>query len=107
VEKPVRVGDRAKIVNPRAVSQVGQSLGNKSSAEGRRKVNPTETTYGARSAAGKPGGVPLGNAIATNVGAGKPGAGRNLWGQSGSQKQWGPSAPGLGRIANTKGEWPD
>jgi hypothetical protein len=105
-EVPVRVGNRSDVVNPRGVSQVGQSLGNHVT-ESARKGRPVENVYAGRLPAGGPGGVPLGNEIAKNVGAGKPGAGRNLWGQSGSQKQYGPSAPGAGRIADTRGEWPD
>jgi hypothetical protein len=105
VEKPVRVGDRAKVVNPRAVSQIGQALGNKATDSAGKTVRPAETMYGAREPRGGPGGVPLGNEIATK-GLGV-GGGRNLWGQSGSQKQWGPSAPGAGRIADTRGQWPD
>jgi hypothetical protein len=108
VEKGVRVGDRARVVNPRALSQVGQSLGNKATdSSGRKLTNPIETFYTGRSAAGKPGGVPLGNEVACNVQGGGPGKGRNLWGQSGSQKQWGAANPGVPGLPSTKGEWPD
>jgi hypothetical protein len=58
-------------------------------------------------ATGTPGSVPLGNAVAGNVGKGGPGTGRKLYGKSGSQCQTGPANPGLGRITNTKGQWPD
>jgi hypothetical protein len=104
-EVGVRNGNRASVVNPRAVSQIGESLGNKSATGSDKKVNPVENMYQGRKPQGGPGGVPLGNEIATK-GLGV-GGGRNLWGQSGSQKQWGPSAPGAGRIADTRGEWPD
>ena len=40
------------------------------------------------------GAVPLGNQLTNNVGAGGPGAGRTLYGQSGSQKMHGSPAPG-------------
>jgi hypothetical protein len=94
-EVGVRNGNRASVVNPRAVSQIGESLGNKSATGSDKKVNPVENMYQGRKPQGGPGGVPLGNEIATK-GLGV-GGGRNLWGQSGSQKQWGPSAPGAGR----------
>ena len=50
---------------------------------------------------------PLGNAVALNVGCGAPGAGRKLYGQSGSNQTYGKPVTGLPRIANTKGQWPD
>jgi hypothetical protein len=95
VEKPVRVGDRAKVVNPRSVSQIGQSLGNKATDSGGKTVrNPTETFYGGREPAGGPGGVELGNSRALNVGGGGPGAGREVM-RSGSQCTTGPVNPGV------------
>jgi hypothetical protein len=42
-----------------------------------------------------------------NVGAGGPGVGRNLYGKSGLQGTYGAVNRGEGRIANTKGQWPD
>jgi hypothetical protein len=101
VEKPVRVGDRARAVNVRSVSQIGSSMGNHITESG-RKGNPVEKLYGAKQPAGGPGGVPLGNAVALNVGKGGCGTGRNLYGQSGVQGVHGPANPGGGRIANTK-----
>jgi hypothetical protein len=89
------------------VSQIGSSLGNKSATEGRRKVNPVETMYQGRKPFGQPGGVVLGNEKALDVGKGGPGTGRKLYGQSGSNQTYGSPAQGAGRIANTKGEWPD
>jgi hypothetical protein len=106
-EVPVRVGDRAKVVNPRAVSQVGQALGNKATDSAGKTVRPAETMYGAREPEGGPGGVPLGNSLATNVGGGGPGAGRKNYGQSGTNCVTGPVNPGLGRITDTRGTWPD
>jgi hypothetical protein len=41
--------------------------------------------------------VPLGNVVARNVGGGGPGTGRNLYGQSGFQSQYGASNPGARR----------
>jgi hypothetical protein len=106
-ERPVRVGNRSDVVNPRAVSQVGQSLGNKASTGSGKTVRPVENAYTGRLPAGGPGGVPLGNEVALNVGGGGPGKGRNLWGKSGSNCVTGPVNPGLGRIADTRGQWPD
>jgi hypothetical protein len=104
-ERPVRVGNRSDIVNPRAVSQVGQSLGNKASTGSSKTVRPVENVYTGRLPAGGPGGVPLGNEIATK-GLGV-GGGRRLYGQSGSQKQYGPANPGVPGLPSTKGSWPD
>jgi hypothetical protein len=106
-ERPVRVGDRSDVINPRAVSQVGQSLGNKASTGNSKTVRPVEKAYVGRLPAGGPGGVPLGNQKALDVGGGGPGTGRNLWGKSGSNCVTGPVNPGLGRIADTRGQWPD
>ena len=91
-EVPVRVGDRAKVVNPRAVSQVGQSLGNKAATGVGTTVKPAETFYGGRSAAGGPGGVVLGNQKALDVAGGGPGKGRDFVSKSGSNCVTGPVA---------------
>jgi hypothetical protein len=104
-ERPVRVGARSDNVNVRAVSQVGQSLGNKAGTDLGRKVNPVEATYKGRAPAGGPGGVKLGNEIATQ-GLGV-GGGRRLYGQSGSQQTYGKPVAGLPRIDDTRAEWPD
>jgi hypothetical protein len=102
-EVGVRIGTSAWEMRPRGVSQIGSSLGNKATETGRTTGQSVEPVKGRPLPAGL--SVPLGNEIATK-GLGV-GGGRNLWGQSGSQKQWGPSAPGAGRIADTRGEWPD
>lgn len=107
VEKGVRVGERAKVVNPRALSQIGSSLGNKAATGSGKTVRPVEDIYKGRKPAGGPGGIPQGNEVALNVGKGGPGTGRKLYGQSGSQQQYGAPVAGAGRIANTKGQWPD
>jgi hypothetical protein len=104
-EVGVRNGMPARVMSPRGVSQIGSSMGNHTTGNSGRTRSPIEPVRGANLPAGL--SVPLGNALATNVAGGGPGKGRNLWGQSGSQKQWGPSAPGAGRIADTRGEWPD
>jgi hypothetical protein len=91
VEKPVRVGDRSRNVNPRSVSQIGQSLGNKATDSGGKTVrNPTETFYGGRAPQGGPGGIPLGNAKALDVGGGGVGKGRDYVSKSGSNCVHGP-----------------
>jgi hypothetical protein len=107
VEKPVRVGNRSSVVNPRALSQVGQSLGNKAGTNSDKLVRPVETFYQGRLPAGGPGGVVLGNQKALDVGKGGAGAGRNLYGQSGSNKTYGPTNPGVPGLPSTKGQWPD
>jgi hypothetical protein len=105
-EVPVRVGNRSDVVNPRGVSQVGQSLGNHVT-ESARKGQPVENVYAGRLPAGGPGGIALGNAKALDVGKGGAGAGRNLYGQSGSNKTYGPANPGVPGLPSTKGQWPD
>jgi hypothetical protein len=58
-ERPVRTGERGRAINERAVSQIGQSLGNKVQ-DSRRSINPAETLKGSPRPAGGVGGVPLG-----------------------------------------------
>jgi hypothetical protein len=104
-ERPVKFGDRAKVVNPRALAQVGMSMGNKAGTDVGKKVNPVEPFYQGRKPAGAPGGVPLGNEIATK-GLGV-GGGRKLYGQSGTNQQYGAANPGVPGLPSTKGQWPD
>jgi hypothetical protein len=105
-EVGVRVGDRARVGNVRGVSQIGQSLGNHVT-ESARKGQPVENLYGAKQPAGGPGGIPLGNQKALDIGKGGVGTGRNLYGQSGTNKQYGPANPGGPGLPSTKGQWPD
>jgi hypothetical protein len=89
VEEPVRTGVNARAIRERGVSQIGQNMGNHVT-EGRGKARgAVEPVRGALKPDGKPGGIPLGNQIATNVGAGSPGAGRELFGACGSQGVYG------------------
>jgi hypothetical protein len=88
----VRVGDRSKNVSPRGVSQVGSSLGNHVTESGGKKGGAVEAVYAGRAPAGGPGGVPLGNAVALNVGGGGPGKGRDFVSKSGSNCVTGPVA---------------
>ena len=107
VNKPVKTGSRAEAISERGASQIGQSLGNHITDRRGTVSGAVERVRGELRPQGTPGSVPLGNQIAGNVGAGGPGAGRRLYGKSGSQCQTGPANPGLGRITNTKGQWPD
>ena len=64
---------RTNIISPASASQLGQSVA--------FKRDPLPIGTGAQ--------VPMGNALATNVGAGGPGKGREIH-RSGSQSQHGP-----------------
>src|SRR5262249_44744059 len=106
VRVQVYYGQQSKGKNPRAVSQIGSAMGNhiteSTGKMGREKViermdHPAPTAAGIR----------LGNQVAGNVGKGGPGAGRNLYGQSGSNKVYGPVNPGTPGLPSTKGQWPD
>jgi hypothetical protein len=92
VRKPVRVGERGCEIRPAGVSQIGSSLGNHTT-DGKLLTKSVEAVHGAYRPAGSPGGVPLGNQIATNVGRGSPGAGRQVM-RSGSQGTHGSPNPG-------------
>jgi hypothetical protein len=107
VERPVKTGSRAEAISERGTSQIGQSLGNHITDRRGTVSGAVEKVRGELRAPGQPGSVPLGNQIAGNVGKCGPGTGRRLYGKSGSQCQTGPANPGLGRITNTKGQWPD
>jgi hypothetical protein len=92
-EVPIRTGSAAKVVNPGGSDQLGQALG--AMRDGNNHIlNKAHTTplYGGNLAG--PGSTPLGNSLVNNVGSGGPGAGRTLYGQSGSQGMQGPPAPG-------------
>lgn len=81
VSKPVRTGVGARAVNKNWPAQVGGSRGNKVM----RKGQPLPGDMRADPYKGpsfKP--VPLGNALVNNVGAGGPGAGRQVY-KSGAQ----------------------
>jgi hypothetical protein len=87
-EVGVRTGQKPTGVNPAAVSQIGSSLGNHVT-DGRTKLAYRGEPYREKT----PISVPLGNAIATNIGKGGPGTGRTVM-VSGSQCQTGPVNPG-------------
>jgi hypothetical protein len=85
----VRTGAPRQGKNVRAVSQIGQNMGNHST--NRREMMPERKVV--ERVKGPQGiSVPLGNSLATNVGSGGPGKGRVLYGQSGSNQTYGPVA---------------
>jgi hypothetical protein len=80
-----RDGQKAFGINPGGVAQLGSSQGNKATEQG-----STLSYRGEPWTVGKtPISVPLGNSVATNVGKGGPGAGREVF-RCGSQ---GPCSP--------------
>src|SRR6516165_8250409 len=90
VEKPVKVGAAARVMRPQGVSQIGSSIGNRVTNSGRTLSGAVEPVRGKALPAGL--SVPLGNQVALNVGRGGPGAGRVLYGKSGTNQQHGPVA---------------
>jgi hypothetical protein len=69
-EVPIRTGTGSREMRPRAVSQIGQSLGNHVT-ETSRKTSPVEAMRG------RPMPSTFGNAKALDVGKGGPGIGRD------------------------------
>jgi hypothetical protein len=90
----VRTGERGRAINPGGVGQIGQSQGDHVTNKNKTLRGSVEPVRGDLRPAGSPGSVPLGNAVALNVGRGGPGAGRKLYGQSGMQGQHGTASPG-------------
>jgi hypothetical protein len=88
---------KARGVNPGFAGQIGTHVGNHIT-DG-KVAAPTKVIE--RPAAAGPISVPLGNAVATNVGKGGPGAGRTVM-ASGSQATHGPvnrgSPPPAGNV---------
>jgi hypothetical protein len=91
VQKPVRTGQPARQCHQGGVSQFGESVGSHTTHE-RDSDYRGDKVRGAYRPPGTPGSVPLGNEIATNVGGGGPGKGRTLYGQSGTNQQYGAAA---------------
>jgi hypothetical protein len=89
---PVKVGVRTgppntKVVSPSGAAHIGRSVGNH--AENKTTSRPpTPLVTGTKPQ------VPLGNAVALNVGRGGPGKGYVNHGPSGSQGQHGPAVQG-------------
>jgi hypothetical protein len=77
VDKPVRTGAGAKAAHLGGVSQLGNKVGD-------HLTNKSSTNYRGDPLYAGPGYNPVkyGNELATNVGAGGPGKGRTLYGQS-------------------------
>jgi hypothetical protein len=79
VKVPLRTGPAStNKMNPAGVAQLGTRVGTRKAVEPRKSGTAPQ--------------VPLGNAIAGNVGKGGPGTGRTLYGQSGTQGRQGPVA---------------
>jgi len=80
----LKTGGQNRAKSPCAVNQLGNHLGNPNAL--------------AKLDAGKAIASELGNSLARNVGVGGPGKGRTLYGQSGTNKQYGsggaPRGPG-------------
>jgi hypothetical protein len=81
-------GYPAERINPRGVSQIGESIGNHSTERGKKLTGGVEAVRGG--ALGALGSVPLGNQVSVSTQCG-PGGSRNVYG-SGSQGQTGPVA---------------
>lgn len=103
VRVPIRSGSpNIKKANPDVVSNIGRSIGNHSSEGGGKTTQrPNQPLYQETKDR-----APLGNQLVNNVGAGGPGAGRILHGQSGSQGQHGPVNPGGPGLPRTPGGGP-
>jgi hypothetical protein len=86
----IRTGKRREAVNPGYAGQLGSRVGD--------HVTDCRQSSGYRgeSFGGGPG-IPskLGNELALNVKGGGPGKGYNLYGQCGSQSQYGKANPGI------------
>jgi hypothetical protein len=83
VSPPVKTGQPAQRIRHEGASRIGQSVGNKGTESSKSMPN-VERVHGG--VMGGVGSVPLGNEVAKNVGKGGPGAGRTLYGQSGTNK---------------------
>jgi len=87
----VRTGSGSIGTSPRGVSQIGSSMENHATGVGKVLRGAVENLHQGPSF--QP--VAFGNSVALNVGKGSPGAGRNLYGQSGSQGCYGAPAQGV------------
>jgi hypothetical protein len=102
-EVGVRNGTPARGINPGAVSQLGEAIGNHATQSGNRLPYRGEKYLVGKTPAG--GAVPLGNQIATNVGRGGVGTGREVMAR-GSQGQYGSANPGQARPGANKPIFP-
>src|SRR6266581_5079270 len=76
----LKTGSANRAKSPAAVNQLGNHLGNGVAVA---KLDTGAALPGAK----------LGNEVARNVGVGGPGKGRQLYGQSGTQQQYGSGGP--------------
>ena len=90
VKAPVRIGDGSHSVRPAGVAQLGYSVGDHSTSNGRSTGYQDEKLHSPQRDFHP---VPLGNEVALNVKGGGPGTGRNLH-HCGSQGQWGQPVAG-------------
>jgi hypothetical protein len=94
----VRNGQPSTRINPRGVSQIGSSMGNKAMNDPKQLTKAVEPVR-----AGAMPGVRLGNEVAKNVGGGGPGSGRSVM-KSGSQHGHTSPAP-IGPTRDTLAEF--
>jgi hypothetical protein len=94
VRPSMQTGKSSRQWHQGGVSQFGESVGGHVTNKGADTGYRGDPVRGSFRPPGAPGSVPLGNQLATNVGGGGPGAGRVLYGQSGTQGQHGSPAPG-------------
>jgi hypothetical protein len=99
VEPGVRTGQARREINPKAVSQIGSSMGNRAT-DSRRTVNSAENLVGQRRIASPP----LGNELAARTQA-RPGGSRDV-SKSGSQSTHGAVNPGQPRPGANKPIFP-
>ena len=97
VQPPVRTGSGSKGTRPAGVAMFGQMQGTHTTNRRTESDYRGERLHNDKSF--QP--VPFGNAVALNVGKGGPGAGRTLYGQSGSQGCHGQPAAGNAPAKNT------
>ena len=104
VRPSVRTGTGSRGTHPGGVAQLGQHVGDKATHGNSKGTGYRgEPLHNNRSFQT----VPFGNEVALNVKGGGPGAGRTLYGQSGSQGCHGQPAQGAAGLPSTKGQWPD
>ncbi len=84
----MRVGDRARKVSEKSVSQIGSQRGNHATNRSELLTGDVEAVRLGLKPSGGPGGIPLGNELSAKCPAG-PGGGRTLYGQAGTNKTYG------------------
>jgi hypothetical protein len=91
VHREVRHNPKANVkgVRPAGVQMLGTKQGNHIMEDGKTSYRGERWDHGVSF---QP--VPMGNTLTNNVGLGGPGKGRTLYGQSGTQQQYGAANPG-------------